>query len=142
MGNKSTHCSVNILQPSSGPSKRRRIQTKATDQPTLSAMFIDSSHSTTRCEQPPRQPVDIPPTLPTVRSEEHHVSDEQSSLSSAAAGHDDALTCLDDSHSTYSSDDVGSDYECSHVSKENRDVKRVMKRERYCQTYIQISEMV
>ena len=57
-------------------------------------------------------------------------------MSSAAAAHDDDddVTCLDDCHSTNSSDDVGSESECSQVSKENRNVKRIMKLERYCQS--------
>ena len=82
-------CTGNMPQPSSGPSKRHRIQTKATDQRIFTAMFSSSTHSTTRCEQVPLQPVEVPPTLPTVRCEEHYVNDEQSSLSSAATAYDD-----------------------------------------------------
>ena len=85
MGNKGEQCYYgNMPQPSLGPSKRCRIQTKATDQLTLTAMFSSSPHSTTREKLPP-QPVEVPLTLPTVRSEEHYVNDEQSSLSTVAA---------------------------------------------------------
>ena len=45
--------------------------------------------------------MEVPPTLPTV-------NDEYPSLSSAAAARDDDVTCLDDSHSTDSPGDVGS----------------------------------
>ena len=55
VGNKGAHCNYdNMPQPSSDPSKRRSIQTKATDQPILTVMFSSSPHSTTRCEQLPQ----------------------------------------------------------------------------------------
>ena len=48
MGNKGAHCYYgNMTQISPGPSKRRRIQAMATDQPTLSAMFSSSESNGT-----------------------------------------------------------------------------------------------